>query len=116
MKDKGTSLVVDDAPADRELLVDTLTAEGCQALPAHGGELALASVAARPPDLILLDIRLPGLNGFEVCRRLQARLQVAPEPGLLFCDQRQVAGRGSGPSGELHFPAGPIALERHGAA
>ncbi len=73
MNDKGTILVVEDTPADLELLVDTLTAEGYQVLPAAGGELALAAVAAQPPELILLDVQMPVLDGFEVCRRLKAR-------------------------------------------
>jgi PAS domain S-box-containing protein len=72
MKDKGTILVVEDTPADLELLVDTFTAEGYEVLPAENGERALAAVAARPPDLVLLDIQMPGLDGFDVCRRLKA--------------------------------------------
>jgi len=49
-----------------------LQPEGYNVRPANSGELALASIAAQPPDLILLDIRMPGLDGFEVCRRLKA--------------------------------------------
>jgi CheY-like chemotaxis protein len=66
MTNQGTILVVDDTPANLKLLTETLTAEGYRALPADSGELALASVAASPPELILLDIRMPGLDGFEV--------------------------------------------------
>jgi PAS domain S-box-containing protein len=73
MTDQGTILIVDDTPADLELLVDALTAQGYQVVPAESGEQALASVAARPPELILLDIQMPGVDGFEVCRRLKAR-------------------------------------------
>jgi DNA-binding response OmpR family regulator len=73
MNEKGSILVVDDTPANLKLLADTLTAEGYQVLPADSGELALAAVAARPPELILLDIRMPGLDGFEVFRRLRGR-------------------------------------------
>lgn len=69
----GTILVVDDTPANLTLLVETLRAAGYRALPADSGELALAAVAAQVPDLILLDIRMPGLGGFDVCRRLKAR-------------------------------------------
>lgn len=71
MTPKGTILVVDDTPVLLKLLTKTLTAEGFQVRPANSGELALASVAASPPELILLDIRMPGLDGFEVCRRLK---------------------------------------------
>ncbi len=66
-------LVVDDAPVVVELLTDILAAEGFQVRSAESGELALRSVAARPPGLILLDIKLPGMDGFEVCRRLKGR-------------------------------------------
>ena len=75
MSTKGTILVVDDTPANLELLVDSLTAAGYQVFAADSGELALAAVAARPPELILLDIHMPGLDGFEVCRRLKAQAE-----------------------------------------
>jgi PAS domain S-box-containing protein len=84
MKDKGAILVVDDTPANLELLVDTLTAEGYQVLSAASGELALAAVAARPPELILLDILMPVLDGFEVCRRLKARPESCGIPVVLI--------------------------------
>jgi DNA-binding response OmpR family regulator len=70
--DKGTILVIDDSQASLRLLSEVLTAEGYQVTPANSGELALATVAANPPELIMLDIQMPGLNGFEVCRRLKA--------------------------------------------
>jgi two-component system cell cycle sensor histidine kinase/response regulator CckA len=80
MTDKGTILVVDDTPADLNRLVDSLTAHGYRASPAETGELALASVVACPPELILLDIRGAGLDGFDVCRRLKARDQTRDIP------------------------------------
>ena len=64
-------LVVEDTPASLKLVSDMLTEEGYQVRPANSGELALASVEAKLPDLILLDIRMPGLNGFEVCEKLK---------------------------------------------
>jgi DNA-binding response OmpR family regulator len=73
MTNKGTILVVDDTPVNLKLLVDILTEEGYHVLPADSGELALAAVAVNPPELTLLDIRMPGLDGLEVCRRLKAR-------------------------------------------
>ena len=68
---KGDILVVDDTVESLQTLTRILTAEGYHARPADSGELALASVAASLPDLILLDIRMPGMDGFEVCRRLK---------------------------------------------
>ncbi len=65
-------LVVDDAPANVKLLVDLLTAKGYAASSAVNGEKALEMVAAEMPDLVLLDIMMPGLSGYEVCKRLRA--------------------------------------------
>jgi DNA-binding response OmpR family regulator len=70
--DKGTILVAEDSPASLRLLVDVLKSEGYQVFPATNGELALVAVAAHQPELILLDIQMPVLDGFEVCRRLKA--------------------------------------------
>ena len=64
-------LVVDDDPKALALLMTTLEPEGYHVQPADSGRLALISVAAQPPDLILLDIRMPGIDGFEVCRRIK---------------------------------------------
>ena len=66
-------LIVDDLPHVRELLEVTLEVGNYQILSAETGEQALALVQAEQPDLILLDIRLPGsnLDGLEVCRRLK---------------------------------------------
>lgn len=65
-------LVVDDDPHIRQLLVFALTKAGLQAREAADGEAALDSVAADPPDLVVLDINMPKLNGLDVCRRLRA--------------------------------------------
>jgi putative two-component system response regulator len=68
---KGNLLVVDDTPANLELLSQMLGERGYRVRPVLSGELALKSAAAEPPDLVLLDIRMPGMDGFEVCRRLK---------------------------------------------
>lgn len=72
---KGSILVVNDNLMSLKLLVNILTMEGYQIRPADSGELALAAVAAQPPELILLDILMPEMDGFEVLRRLKAREQ-----------------------------------------
>jgi DNA-binding response OmpR family regulator len=72
MNGRGTILVVDDTPESLRILTEILLPEGYNVRPANSGKLALASIAAQPPDLILLDIRMPDLDGFEVCRRLKA--------------------------------------------
>ena len=69
---KARILVVDDTTANLGLLTDLLTTQGYIVHLASDGELALEFVRATLPDLILLDIRMPGMDGFEVCRRLKA--------------------------------------------
>lgn len=71
--DKGEILVVDDDPETLALLTSTLREGGHRVRPADSGQLALASVEASPPELILLDMRMPGMDGLEFCRWLKAR-------------------------------------------
>jgi len=67
-----TLLVVDDSPANVRLLAKMLKERGHRVRVAPDGELALRAVRTDPPDLILLDIDMPGMDGYEVCRRLKA--------------------------------------------
>lgn len=83
MSDDATILAVDDTPESLALQIDILTPAGYQVRPADSGELALAAVAANPPDLILLDVRTKGVNGLEVCRRLKAREETRHIPVIL---------------------------------
>lgn len=68
----GHVLVVDDVEKNARLLADVLTAKGIAARTALSGEAALASVAEAAPELILLDVMMPGLSGYDVCRALRA--------------------------------------------
>ena len=65
-------LVVDDNPVNRQFLEDELTDEGYLVSTAEDGEDALQKVAAESPDLILLDVMMPKLDGYETCRRLKS--------------------------------------------
>jgi DNA-binding response OmpR family regulator len=65
-------LAVDDTPGNLQILSEVLSAEGYQVRVAVSGEAALASVAASRPDLVLLDVRMPGISGLEVCRLLKS--------------------------------------------
>jgi adenylate cyclase len=65
-------LVVDDTAANREMLEAILAPRGYAVVSAASGEEALAKVASERPDLVLLDIMMPGIDGYEVCRRLRA--------------------------------------------
>ncbi|MDB5056681.1 MAG: Two-component response regulator [Chloroflexi bacterium] len=68
-------LVVDDEPLNLDLMLAYLEPEGYQVTTVTSGHEALAAVAASPPDLILLDAMMPGLDGFTVCARLKATLE-----------------------------------------
>src|SRR5512141_2465621 len=71
MTSKGSILAVDDTPASLRLLTDILKSEGYEVRSAINGELALNAAAAQLPELILLDVSMPGMSGFEVCQRLK---------------------------------------------
>ncbi|MFA6203002.1 MAG: HD domain-containing phosphohydrolase [Gallionella sp.] len=72
MRNTGKILAVDDTPASLRLLTDILKDEGYEVRAAISGELALRAAILNPPELVLLDIRMPEMDGFEVCRRLKA--------------------------------------------
>jgi len=73
MSEQDEILVVDDTPVVVKIVMEILSAEGFQVRSANNGELALGLIATKPPQLILLDIAMPGMDGFEVCLRLKAR-------------------------------------------
>ena len=77
---RGNILIVDDVPANLTLLAGMLKEKGYRARPVPSGKLALTAVEHEPPDLILLDITMPEMDGFEVCRRLKqdTRFQEIP--------------------------------------
>ncbi len=79
----GRVLVVDDDEHNRALLRDNLEARGHEIIEAADGETALQIVAAQSPDVVLLDVMMPGLDGFEVCRRLKRDPETAAIPVLL---------------------------------
>ncbi len=88
-----TVLVVDDEMHHREILTWLLQAEGWQVQTAEDGEAALAAVAAAPPDVILLDVMMPGLDGLETCRRLKAAPQTVFIPVVLLTALRGTKDR-----------------------
>ena len=79
----GTILVVDDMPPSRTLLERMLVAQGYAVRTAVDGESALAEMAVRPPDLVLLAVMMPGLGGYEVCRRIKEHPSTCLIPVIL---------------------------------
>ena len=65
-------LVVDDTPRNVKLLADLLTVKGYSVMTAASGQEALASIDAEPPDLVLLDVVMPEMSGYEVCEKIRA--------------------------------------------
>ena len=92
----GDVLIVDDTVGNLKLLADMLTAEGLKVRPANSGELAMSCIELRPPDLILLDVRMPGMDGYEVCRRLKANKETRDIPVIFVSalDDGQARAKG----------------------
>lgn len=71
MREGAPILVVDDEPVNRQVLVNQLTAEGYRVAQAASGAEALAFLEEHRPELMLLDVMMPRMSGFEVCRTLR---------------------------------------------
>lgn len=80
----GKILLVDDESQNLEVLRRLMTRRGYDVLTASSGELALRSVVRNRPDLVLLDVNMPGIDGIEVCRRLKADPQTRLIPVVLL--------------------------------
>jgi len=86
-------MVVDDRPANLGLLETMLRHEGYRVRPLPRGRLALAAAAKEPPDLILLDINMPEMNGYEVCRHLKANEALAAIPVIFLSARTDTADK-----------------------
>jgi DNA-binding NtrC family response regulator len=95
-KGKGNLLVVDDDLNIRQTLEAFLKGEGYDVRCAPSGGMALMFAEKDPPDLILLDIRLPDLDGFEVCRRLKEGQKTSPVPVIFISALEEVADKVKG--------------------
>jgi DNA-binding response OmpR family regulator len=107
-------LVVDDEPDIRELIGETLRFAGWAPLFAADGEEALALIAATRPDLVVLDVMMPGLDGRTVARRLLADPVTASLPVVMVSARGQAVdierGLAAGASAYLTKPFAPRAL------
>jgi adenylate cyclase len=100
-------LVVDDQPANIRLLQAILLPRGYDVRTATSGEAALASIAEDPPDLVLLDIVMPGLDGYEVCRRIREQSDTAYLPVVMVTasgDEQKVGALEAGADDFLTKP------------
>ena len=86
-------LVVDDIPANVKLLEAKLGAEYFDVVTANSGEQALAQIDKELPDIVLLDVMMPGMDGFEVCRRIKANPASAHLPVVMVTALDQVSDR-----------------------
>jgi DNA-binding NtrC family response regulator len=79
-----TVLVVDDTPTNVGVLLEMLGREGCRVLVARDGDSALEQAQYATPDLILLDVMMPGIDGFETCRRLKRNARTSDVPVIFM--------------------------------
>jgi adenylate cyclase len=106
--DQRRILVVDDTPHNVKLLADLLAAKGYAVTSADNGEQALQLIAADPPDLVLLDVMMPGLSGYDVCRRIRENPATALLPVVMVtsldAQQERVTGIEAGADDFLSKP------------
>ncbi len=81
---KRRVLVVDDEPSILKLVATRLSLAGCEVAVAMDGPSALAKVLENPPELIILDVMLPKMNGYEVCKAIKENPQSKPIPVIMF--------------------------------
>lgn len=107
-----TLLIVDDTPANLGVLVETLGGAGYRLMVAEDGEEALAQTAQSQPDLILLDVMMPGIDGFETCRRLKERTKTRDIPVLFMTALHETADKVKAfAAGGVDYLTKPIAHE-----
>ncbi len=83
----GTALVVEDSLTDMQILVGCLQQGGINVLVAQSGEEAFTAIAKQKPDVIILDIVLPGCSGFEVCREVKGNEDTSDIP-IVLCSTK----------------------------
>ncbi|MGF1496870.1 MAG: response regulator transcription factor [Elainellaceae cyanobacterium] len=83
----STVLVVEDSPTQREMITDLLKGSGLTVIVANDGVEALEQIQGHLPDLVVLDIVMPRMNGYEVCRRLKADPKTQDVP-VVMCSSK----------------------------
>jgi signal transduction histidine kinase len=105
-------LIVDDAPANLELLSDLLKERGYTVRAATSGKLALQAVRNAPPDIILLDIKMPEMNGYQVCAELKADEKLKDIPVIFLSSLGETADKVRAfTAGGVDYITKPVQLE-----
>jgi signal transduction histidine kinase len=108
----ATILIVDDTPANLGVVVESLEGYGFRVVVATRGEEALQRASYVQPDLILLDVMMPGLNGFEICRRLKAQPSTRDIPVIFMTALTSVEDKVTGFStGGVDYVTKPLHVE-----
>lgn len=112
---RPTVLVVEDDDLNSRLLLRMLQQHGYTTIVAHDGESAIATILATPPDLVLLDVGLPGIDGFEVCRRIKRGAATRLIPVVLVtgmgAQEHRIAGIHAGADDFIAKPFDPEELQ-----
>ena len=105
-------LLVDDTPTNLEILVDYFADSGFDVSVATNGEKALKQIEANPPDLILLDVMMPGIDGFETCRRIKANEKIHDIPVIFMTALSETADKLKGfQAGAVDYVTKPLQQE-----
>ncbi len=107
-------LVVDDSPTDRQYMIETLKGKGFQVVTAENGEDAITKAKSELPDLILMDVVMPGLNGYQATRQI-TRDDATKHIPVIMCtskgaDTDKIWGMRQGANDYLVKPVDPQAL------
>jgi twitching motility two-component system response regulator PilH len=107
-------LVVDDSPTDRQYMIETLKGKGFQIVTAENGEDAITKAKSELPDLILMDVVMPGLNGYQATRQI-TRDDATKHIPVIMCtskgaDTDKIWGMRQGANDYLVKPVDPQAL------
>ena len=112
MVHRGKIHIVDDTPTNLKVLCDYLLEHGFEVFVSMDGETALQQVSKQAPDLILLDVMMPGIDGFETCRRLKASSELKDIPVIFMTALSETTDKVKGFSlGAVDYVTKPIQQE-----
>ncbi len=110
--ESGNIVIVDDNPNNLRVLGEMLQSAGYKVRPALSGALALHSIESFPPDLVLLDIRMPGMNGYDVCSRLKESENLRDIPVIFISALHETEGKQAAfQAGGVDYISKPFQIE-----